>query len=608
MEKPTKKERFLYWFDNRMSKSSLSLIHILVLFSVLLVLLMSGLILLLGLNEEHSAAGVIWDGFSTIINAWMPSSDEGSVAYLLIMAVIAVSGLLVTSVLIGIVTSAMEERIMNLRRGNSNVLEEGHVIILGFFPGEYTLIRQLILAHKDSGLVLVIGSDMERDEAEQYIKENIDVPKNVRIIFRTVDIFDPSSIAKLSVHTCRNILISPMDDQSTVKALLAVSALITESGNKKVRVSAITSREENRFPPTIAKKHNVTTLQTNDTMAKIIAHSCTQTGLSEVFREIFNFEGSEMYIVRIPETAGLTFSELMYHLDCAVPIGVLRDYEITLNPPGDFLLKETDRILVFSEEKHSVRMVYDGIKLAFHASVLSPVRPERDTKILVFGYNETLRIVLRELPENVQHVTIVNYTGQYRDVIGQICAERGMTAEFVSGNTRRERSLLEIARNAEHIIILTDHDGDEEKADMDTIFLLLNLRDLRAKYHLRYNITAEMRSEMNQNLVVTDDHTDYIVASNMASLFLAELADSPELISAFRELLSNEGNELYMKKADNLNCLGDLSVSEIRQITFEQGYIFLGYIGSDGIHVFNPGVKDVLHIRKTDSLIVLGRN
>jgi hypothetical protein len=143
---------------------------------------------------------------------------------------------------------------------------------------------------------------------------------------------------------------------------------------------------------------------------------------------------------------------------------------------------------------------------------------------------------------------------------------------------------------------------------MFAIFLLLNLRDIRIRYHLRYNITAEMRIEKNQSLVVSDDHTDFVVASNMASLFLAQLAESPQLSGAFEEILSNEGNELFMKQASHINCAGTYTVSELRQIAFRQGYIFLGYLSTDFEYVFNPSLNETLNINNRDSIIVFGEN
>ena len=99
----------------------------------------------------------------------MPSFEDGSPGYLILMSITAIAGLLFTSVLIGIITSAIEEKIDNLKRGNSFVLEKDHIVVLGFYPGEYTLINQLILAAGDEPACIVIAEDMEREEMEQNI-------------------------------------------------------------------------------------------------------------------------------------------------------------------------------------------------------------------------------------------------------------------------------------------------------------------------------------------------------------------------------------------------------------------------------------------------------
>ena len=606
MKKYTRREKFQYWFDNQMSKGSISLIRLLIIFTVLTVLLVSAVIMLAGANGEESWAGVLWNSIATIINAWMPSFDEGSPGYLLLMALTAFAGLLVTSVLIGIFTSTIEEKISSLRRGNSPVIEEGHTVLLGFYPGEYTLIRQLILAAAGKPRTIVIGAEMERDELEQYIKDNVEVPSNIRIICRTIDLLDPMSIDRLSIGTCRNILVSPTDDNTTIKILLAVSALMTRADCRDTRVNAITGKEENRFPPALAREHNVITLQSNDTMAKIIAHSCTQTGLSEVFREVFNFEGSELYLVKMKGQEGLTFKELLRRTDGGVPVGIFHDYEIIMNPPSDMTVTEDDSVLVFAQSSDSSYLKEDTGDVLPDLGLM-PGKPERNTKVLIFGNKSTLKVILRELPENVEKVTLVNYDKYRYDLIKKICEERDIQLELVEGDVRNEMKLLEIARNAEHVIIQSNY-GDEEEADMNTIFLLLNLREIRMKYHLRFNITAEMRRERNQNLAGDGDHTDFIVASNMSSLFLAQLAESPQLLSAFRELLSNQGNELFMKRASNLHIGGKYTVMELRALLHRQGYVFLGCRNNNGMYKFNPPLEEELNVLETDSLIVFGEH
>ena len=605
-EKFSLKNRFNYWFDNRMAKGSLAFIRILIIASVLLAVLIAGLIIIFNFNEDGSIASVIWDSISTIINAWMPSFEDGSLGYVILMSVVAIAGVLFTSVLIGIITSAIEEKIDNLKRGNSLVLEKGHIVVLGFYPGEYTLLRQLILAAAGKPACVVIAEDMDREEMEDYINDNLEVPKNFRIVCRTADITDPSSLEKCSVETSKTVIVSPTDDMKTIKAVLAVSALLDEKGASEISVNAIISKDEYRFPLSIAEANNITTLQTNSILAKMIAHSCTQTGLSETFKEVFDFEGSEFYLVEFKGLEGLTFEELMSRVSKATPAGIYRDDKVTINPDPKMKLNDTDKVLVFSEEIDSAELV-DPPKEKPNTNI-KMVDVEEKTDTIIIGHNETLPIILNELPENVTQVFLVNQDTSRKEqkAIEKVAAKRKLKLNYYEGDTHNEDDLVELAKMAKHIVILNEHDGDPEEADMEAIFLLLKLRDIRKRYNLNFNITMEMQQEHNQELVSRGDHTDFLVSSSMSSLILAQLAESPELIGVFREILSNEGNEIYLKNAGLIKLEGEFSVRDIRMIMLKYSYIFLGYIDKDKNSHFNLPLDEIITLTKEDNLIVLG--
>ena len=124
-----------------------------------------------------------------------------------------------------------------------------------------------------------------------------------------------------------------------------------------------------------------------------------------------------------------------------------------------------------------------------------------------------------------------------------------------------------------------------------------------------FNITVELQRESNQALAENEDRTDFLVSSSMASLFLAQLAESPELIDAFRELLSNRGNELYLLEAGGMQCAGRLTTAEIRKIALEQRMVVIGYISSETRQsVFNPPLNEELELAEDDCLIVLAES
>ena len=169
-----------------------------------------------------------------------------------------------------------------------------------------------------------------------------------------------------------------------------------------------------------------------------------------------------------------------------------------------------------------------------------------------------------------------------------------------------EEGLLELARTAEHIVILNDHENDPEEADLEVIFLLMRLRDIRKRYALSFNITVEMQAEHNQRLAGEGDHTDFLVTSSLSSMILAQLAESPKLIDFFRWILSNEGNELYLKKASLLKLEGSRSIQALRQLALRHGYILLGLLDAEYHSRFDLPLDESVTLTAEDHLIVLG--
>ena len=137
----------------------------------------------------------------------------------------------------------------------------------------------------------------------------------------------------------------------------------------------------------------------------------------------------------------------------------------------------------------------------------------------------------------------------------------------------------------------------------------MTLRDIRDRLGLHFNITAEMRRENNQNLLIPDNDTEFIASSNMSALFLAQLSETPELIKVFDELLSNEGNEVYLKTAEEMHCVGTRSVLELRRRLIRQRYVMIGYMTAvDFKSRFELSLQDMVRLEPQDKLIVIGEN
>lgn len=608
----TWKERWKYRFDEQMSKGSLGLIKLLAVSTAVVTVLVAVILHIAGhfFGEKDSFASELWNTLATITNKWLPFYGDGWRGYRLMMTVAAIFGLLITSILIGIISSAIDAKIASLKKGNLAVMEEDHVVVLGFEPGEYSLIQELVYGADKRPCCIVIASSHDREKMEDSIRDNVQCPKNVRILCRTVDIFDPSTLEHLSLDTCRTVLISPTDNDRTVRMLLAVIRILHDVPGSEVKTLAVLSRNDYRIPASVIGKYGVILLQTEGTIARIMAHSCTQPGLSQTMMELFHFDGSEMHIVSLPGAEGLCFEELLCRVEDAFPIGICKGKDIILNPEAEMLLEAGDRLLVFCEEQDSARLLP-----AEELPPMEQIPPYRGAlesgRLVIIGCNEFLATILYELPENVVSVTLVGVKDDFRDEVLK-SAERRETrldVKLFEGDIAELSTLEELAKNADHIMILSDHDRPAGEADMQHIFTIMTLRDIRDRFGLRFNITSEMRRENNQNLLIPDNDTEFVVSSNMSALFLAQLSETPELIKVFDELLSNAGNEVFLKTAEEMHCTGTRTILELRRRLIRQRYVMIGYMtAADFKCRFELSLQDNVTLLPEDKLIVIGEN
>lgn len=612
MKKTTFREKLLYWFDGKMSGGSLGLIKLLTMVTIAAAVTIACILHMAGVaaGEADSFASELWNSFASILNSWFPSFEDGWMGYVIMMSLASIFGLLVTSVLIGIISTAMEEKIESLKKGNVRVMEENHIVVLGFEAGEYALIQELVAGADKRPCCIVLAAEMDREKMEDCIRDNVKCPKNVRILCRSIDIFDPLALERCSISSCRTVLITPTDNDRTVRLVLAVTRALYKVTDRKIRTIAVLSKNDYRIPHVMEEKYGVMLLRSSDTIAKIMAHSCTQPGLSKVMLEMFHFDGSEMHIVSLPGMEGLTFEELVCRIDDAAPMGIYKGKELYLNPDPGMVVEQGDRLLVFCEESDSARLtdaaslppidassVYDGLKDA--------------GRVVIIGYNPFLATILYDLPENVGYVTLANVEEQFRNEALEAADKREskMSVTFFEKDVSDLDALTELAKTAEHIVVLCPYNRPEDSADLSNIFMIMSLRDIRDRLKLNYNITTELKRENNQNLLIPDSETEFVVSSNMSSLFLAQLSESPDLLSAFNDLLTNEGSEIYLKEPSEMHCGGEMSVLELRRRLLSLRYLLIGVMKDEGLEPdFNLTLSDRVCLNPGDKLIVLGEN
>jgi len=99
-------------------------------------------------------------------------------------------------------------------------------------------------------------------------------------------------------------------------------------------------------------------VNTSALTSKLLAMSLQNPAVNKVVRELVSGAGNEVYRVALPQRyVGRPFAQPLPELKSShsvITIGVERDGECLINPPSDLILKETDLLLVISEEAPSL--------------------------------------------------------------------------------------------------------------------------------------------------------------------------------------------------------------------------------------------------------------
>ncbi len=617
MKNPSWKDKLQYWFDNLMSKGSLSLIGLLAVITGIVIAIAGFIVALLPDAEGAGVLSSIWFSLMHAIDAGTIAGDSGSFPFMLIMAIVTLCGLFITSMLIGVIGSGLEDKMNALRKGRSQVLEQNHVIIFGFNENALNILRELILAnenHKNS--VVVVMDNQDKSEMEDTIAQRIQDTKTTRIICRTGSMDNLADVEICSPSTCRSIIINAEDDFMSVKAILACATVLENSGNTEAYITALIRSEENVDAAKIAGKGRVEVFYFQNSIARIMAHTCRQPGMSSVFTNLLSFEGDEIYVEAIPSMAGKTIAEANLFFPKSTLIGLVQDGMPKLNPPVDTKIAPQDKlILIAQDDGVSIPTKEAGIvNKSLFAPVASSSTPLQKT--LILGCNELLQQVVTELDCYLASNAPVIIAALEDDLSKNQLPEQGQlknVALEIRSCDIFQRSCLEelLASKPDNVLILTD--SDNEESDARTLLLLLQLRDIAAKTGLKFSVTSEMRSVENQELAQVTKVTDFVVSSNITALMMTQISQAREQFVILDDLLSDDGSELYMKDAGRYVQLGEsVDFYTIGAAATQYGEIALGYkkFRADGEFdiILNPPKSSTVILSKGDSLILLAEN
>ena len=631
--KPSFTQQFRYRFDNLMSRGTPAMIGMLFVLSLAVVFVAGAVIALAGFTQNDgvslSFGEAAWESLMRTLDSGTMGGDTGG-GFRFVMLFVTLGGVFIVSALIGVLNNAIESQMERLRKGRSQVLEMNHTLVLGWSTQIYTVLNELMMANENqSNARIVVLADMDKVEMEDEIRERVEVRGRTRIVCRNGSPIDPNDIEIASPHQAKSIIVLPPENEDPDTDVIKTVLAITNNPNRRVEKYHIVTQIRNQKNLNVLKmvgaNDNVQAVLTGDLIARVVAQTSRQSGLSLVYTELMNFGGDEIYFKHEPELAGKTYGDALLAFEDSCLMGLRKaDGKILLSPAMDTRIESGDQIFALSADDDTIRLSSHNlppINKALVRSSAKPLKPNPE-KCLILGWNRSGTTIVHELDNYVPKGSQVTVVADVYNIEKQIRAQGGRLQNqklvVMEGGTT-DRDLLDSlnVQDYDHVIVLAYSTLEPQEADAKTLVTLLHLRDMADKDETPFSIVSEMLDLRNRELAEAAQVDDFIVSEHLVSLMMSQLSENAELFDVFTDIFDPEGAEIYLKPIGDYVTTGQpVNFYTVVEAAKTRGETTLGYRitaeASDagkayGVHT-NPKKSENVTFTEQDKVIVIAEN
>ncbi|MGW5296393.1 CASTOR/POLLUX-related putative ion channel [Streptomyces bacillaris] len=386
------RDRMRYWFDRTLARSTGTLMGWLVITCLAVVVPVSLLLVWTDPGSPTSLSGRLTAAWRISAETLRLGAATGTPLRMVLSAVLGLVALLCVSTLVGVITTGLADRMTELSRGRSTVLERGHVLVLGWSDQVTTVVGELIAAQAPRRpRAIVLLADRDKAVMEEALAARVGPVARGRIVCRSGPPSDPDVLTLASPRSASTVVIlpsaGPTADAEVLRILLALRAAIGGYTDGPPVLAAVRD-DRYRAPARLAAGPLGTVLEADTVTARLIAQCVGRPGLSLVLRDLLDFAGDEFYLADATAFQDGPFGEtLLCHPDSCV-VGLLTpDGRTLLNPAADTLVLPGSRLIVLAHDDDSTRV--EDCRHLVDVSVIATARPEPavPSRLLILGWN-----------------------------------------------------------------------------------------------------------------------------------------------------------------------------------------------------------------------------
>ncbi len=626
------KDRLRYRFDSLMARGVKGQFFLLaVVATIMLIVIFLGTLLLaaaVGHKELHPVNLIAKIFMLLLVPDPQFLEEEGPLLFVACVFSI-LGGLFVGGTLIGILTTAIDGKMEELRRGRSFVAEINHTVILGWSSKIFRIVEELVIANETQpGQTIAVLSTKDSVEMEDELLNAIPDLRGSNLVCRTGS---PIAIGDLDLVNLTDaesvVILSPEDkadpDSHIIKILLSVAKL---TGERKRPVNVVVEVKDS------GNCNICEIISTNSTMKmvplvpdiivpRLLVQSCRKKKLSFVYLELFDFDGDEIYFRPVSEMEtliGKTFHDVLFAFDTSSVIGIIKAGKVMLNPPPGTICEKNDEIIAISENDTTLVPASHPLKAPESALIVEGVHKQSKAseRNLVLGWTSHLFPVLNELEEYMTEGSKLTLVSQHPDPDAEIkkyCKDmKSYNVEYMQGNIG-DRKFLDTLRfeDFDNILVLPsviDQDLSAEELDALTIKCLVHIRDIARIRGIDIEITSQLLAKESSDVASMARLGDFVVSDEIVGRIIAQLAKNGRLSRVFDILLTPEDSEIYIKPIGEYVQLNkEMRFVTVLESAIRRNEVAIGYIKGDEV-IVNVDKRKKLTFGEGDRVIVVAED
>jgi len=613
MKRISKNKKVLFYARELVARGFRVQLLLLVLATLLFILSFALIVFFLKLYpEDPNVLNVLWVTLMHAIDQGTITGGQGTWPYLLIMLFVTLGGILFTSVLISISTTAIQNQMEILRRGRTPIIENNHFLILGWSEQIFELIYEVerlnarLIHDQDRKQSLSIASSSLKemhavlscrgdDDSAESQSRNVVILSEQDKVYMETQIFsripesershtrifcrcgNPIELNDLKIVLPENahavIVVANRDDflsdAAVLKIILALKNYFRynqRKSNKPIQEPQIVAELYNSSNIDLIRRGGlsddsdagkaVEIVSVKDTISKILVQAALQPGLSGVYERVFSFRGEQFRVIRVtPDDVailGKTLAAAAFLFEKAVLVGFFRHPE-KLN---DSLAAQ----VVWNADANQIIVENDQLIFLVDEEQSPTIMQEKPL------FNPELILQQEPRPEESNHrIILLGWNKCSQIVLLEVL-------EYVRQRYRTKiQRLLSYAYMAE-ILLFNDHNIDVKKLQND---LKLSRFDGIKIVHRRGDITNKADLEklymekLGKASVFSRRKTeDHVIIMSSDDTNSAQVADARTMMSLLH-LRSLVGSQAEQQK--HINIASEMFDTRNRSLISQEG-------------------------------------